>query len=78
MSVKVVYQQIMPRDLGVVVPGCFVGILEKTFGSFPLELDRNAVEKLRTIAAADEQDRIAWERLIEAIGTYSKIRVDVE
>ncbi len=81
MSATLRYQPIRGKSLNVGAPSSFQALLERVFGQRPpLSLDPSDVDRLRTAAAATDQEefRKALEELAEAVEKHGDVRLWAE
>ncbi len=82
MSANIKYTPIKNngKDLGVWAPSAFIEAMTKAFGRFPCEVGPSDLATLRGMdaASAGNGNNTAYQRLIEAIGEDTTIKVWAE
>jgi hypothetical protein len=79
MGATITYRIVRPnKPLGVSLPSHFQETCKKIFGSLPKTFVTGDLERLRVVAAMQEDDanQEAWDRLIELVEKHEEIEVD--
>ena len=77
MSVSLLWQPLAGKNLSVNGKSQTKEALERAFGSFPLELEGDAIPKLEGLRAGEPNNQ-AYDELIVAIHKHQRIQVRAE